>query len=198
VFTIDGRQSMFTAAPFGVKIMLGILQHTMEGLLSDMEIPPFLNDTAIASKSEEEHIATVKEVLRRLTYDAGLRINPKKCKFFRTEAKILGIIVSKEGTCMYPMKVEAIVRWPQPMDGKRMQKFMGMANFHQEFLHEFARIAVPLDEYRNEKRIIWTSERKQAFQNIKELFLRNIQLQHIDWSKKIFLTTDASQIELGA
>ena len=47
---------------------------------------------------------------------------------------------------MDPSKIEAIIKWPQPVDGKGMQHFMGAANFHREFSQEFARIAVPLNE----------------------------------------------------
>ena len=99
-FTIDGKRSMFTVAPFGVKIMTGILQRVMESLLSDIGVPPFLDDTAMALITEENHIALVGEVLQKLTYEAGLHINLKKCKFFRTEAKILGMIVSRDGVAM--------------------------------------------------------------------------------------------------
>ena len=69
----------------------------MEELLEDLSVNPFQDDVAIASNSEEEHIALVKKVLRRITDVAGLRIKLKKCKFFQTEAKILGMIRSKEG-----------------------------------------------------------------------------------------------------
>jgi hypothetical protein len=43
------------------------------------------------------------------------------------------------------IKVEAINNWPQPMDGKEMQEFMGATNFYRKFSHEFAMIAVPLN-----------------------------------------------------
>jgi hypothetical protein len=54
---------MFVVAPFGVKMMSGILQRTMEGLLSDLGVPPFLNNVAIASLTEENYIAKVGKVL---------------------------------------------------------------------------------------------------------------------------------------
>jgi hypothetical protein len=60
---------MFAVAPFGVKIMSGILQRTIEGLLSDLEVPPFLNNVAIALFTEENHITKVREVLCRLIYE---------------------------------------------------------------------------------------------------------------------------------
>ena len=82
-------------------------------------------------KTVENHIQNVKEVLERITYDAGLRICFKKCKFFKTEARVLGMMVSRTGVMMDPKKIETIVNWPLPIDGKAMQRFMGAANFNR-------------------------------------------------------------------
>jgi hypothetical protein len=51
-------------------------------------------------------------------------------------------------------KIKAIIQWPQPVDGKKMQHFMGAANFHCEFLHEFARIVTSLDECCSDKKLL--------------------------------------------
>jgi hypothetical protein len=77
---------------------------------------------------------------------------------------------------MNPSKIKAIVQWLQPVDRKKMQCFMGATNFHREFSHEFARIAVPLDECHSDKKIAWTPEHIQTFQELKDLFLKNIEL----------------------
>jgi hypothetical protein len=86
------------------------------------------------------------------------------------------MLVLKTRVQMNFMKVEAINNWPQPIDGKKMQRFMGAANFHREFSHEFARIAAPLNECRNDKKIDWTAEKIKAFKELKILFLRSIEL----------------------
>ncbi|MHB1800004.1 MAG: ribonuclease H family protein, partial [Vulcanimicrobiaceae bacterium] len=79
-----------------------------------------------------------------------------------------------------------------------MQRFLGAANFHREFSKDYARIAAPLDECRNMKSIEWTDERKLAFENVVRLFQKDILLRHIDWSKKIYVTSDASSSGIGA
>ena len=197
-FTINGKQYMFRVVPFGLKIMTGHMQRIMEKLLLDLRVVPFQDDVAITSKDTAEHIKRVKQVLERITYDAGLRIRLKKCKFFKTEARVLGTMVARSGLKMDPEKIEAITNWPRPTNGKEMQRFMGAANFHREFSHEFAKIAAPLDACRNKKHIEWTEERIKAFEDLKDLFRKNIQLQHVDWTKKMYLTTDASQDGIGA
>jgi len=118
-------------------------------------------------------------VLDILTYKMGLRLRFKKCKFFKMEARLLGHQITRGGIEMDPSKVKSILEWPKPMDGKSMQRFMGAANFHRDFSHEFARIAAPLEERRQQKVIEWTPEREEAFIKLKELFGRNIQLNHV-------------------
>ena len=197
-FMSEGLQWMFNVAPFGLRILTGHVQRLMEKHLGPTGRVPFQDDVSIASKSVEEHIKEVKEVLEILTYKLGLRLRLKKCKFFRTEARILGHLVTRAGIQMDPAKVKSILEWPKPMDGKAMQRFMGAANFHRDFSHEFAKIAAPLEECRQQKVIEWTQERESAFGKLKELFGKGIQLNHVNWSKKIYLTTDACQTGIGA
>ena len=197
-FTINGKQWMFRVVPFGLKIMTGHMQRIMERLLKDLGVSPFQNDTAIASKTAEEHIQLVKKVLERITYDAGLRLKLKKCKFFQTEARVLGFYVTRTGLKMDPKKVKAITEWSRPKDGKGIQRFMGAANFNRDFSQQFARIAAPLDECRNDKEIEWTEEHIEAFDKLRELFKQKLELARVDWNKKIYLTSDASQIGVEA
>ena len=120
-FTINGKQWVFRVVLFGLKIMTGHMQRIMERLLKNLGVSPFQNDTAIASKTAEEHIQLVKRVLERITYDAGLRLKLKKCKFFQTEMRVLGFYVIRTGLKMDPKKVKTITEWPRPKDGKGIQ-----------------------------------------------------------------------------
>ena len=140
----------------------------------------------------------IKEVLKRITYTAGLRINFKKSKFFQNEARILGSIVSRTGLKMDPKKIKSIINWPKPKDGEKMQRFMGAANFNRDYTHIFAKTAAPLDEFRNAKHIEWTPERDKAFEDLKNIFKQNLELQYINWDNRINLTTDACVEGIGA
>ena len=198
-FTWGGKQWMFTGVPFGLKIMIGHMQRIMERLLMRFGRFPFQDDVAIPTKKGGDHIEDVLEVLKCLTYEAGLRLRLKKCKFFQVEARVLGSLLTREGIRMDPLKVKAIMDWPKPVDSKAMQRFLGAANFHREFSDQFAKISAPLEECRNINGLIeWTEVRTHAFEELKKLFAANILLKHIDWKKIIYLTTDASLVGVGA
>ena len=98
----------------------------------------------------------------------------KKCRFFKTEARVLGFFVTRDGVKMDPKKIKAIAEWPRPVDGKAMQRFMGAVNFNREFSPEFAKIAAPLRCSQIDERchIEWTPEMEHAFEALKSLFSR--------------------------
>jgi len=102
-------QLMFTGVPFGLKIMTGHMQKLMEKLLMPLGIKPFQDDIVIASQTVEEHVRDVRRVLELLTDVARLRINLKKCQFFKREARVLGSIIAGDGIRMDPKKIRAIV-----------------------------------------------------------------------------------------
>ena len=102
-------------------------------------------------------------------------------QFFATEAKVLGSIVTGDGIKMDLLKVKVILKWPQPIDGKEMQRFLGAANFNCDFSEQYARIAAPIEEVWNQKGLIkWTPELLESFQGIKGLFTSNLELHTID------------------
>ena len=53
----------------------------------------YINDFIILSKTFEEHLVHVKQILRRLA-DAGLKVKPSKCFFAMNEVDFLGHRVS--------------------------------------------------------------------------------------------------------
>ncbi len=72
--------------------------------------------------SDAEHLANLQEVLSRLR-QAGLKLQPKKCKFLQHEVQYLGHIVSDEGIATDPTKLEKVLTWPNPT----AQQFLGFA-----------------------------------------------------------------------
>ena len=108
-------------------------------------------------------------------------------------------MVTENGIKMDLLKVEAILKWPQPIDGKEMQRFLGAANFNCDFSEQYARIAVPIEGVQNQKGLIkWTPELLESSQGIKGLFASNLELHTIDWKKEVYLTVDACLVGIGA
>ena len=56
----------------------------------------------------------------------------------------LGFIVAPGRVQMDPAKVSAVAEWPTPDSRKKVQQFLGFANFYRRFVRGFSAIAAPL------------------------------------------------------
>ena len=47
------------------------------------------------------------------------------------EVKSLGVVIGPKGVEMQKEKVEGVLNWPTPRNVKKMQKFLGLANYYR-------------------------------------------------------------------
>ena len=102
--------------PFRLSNAPATFQHLMESCLGDYHLKYciiYLDDIIIFSKTPEEHIKRLRKVFEKLD-EAGLRLKPSKCEFFKDRLEYLGHIVSKDSTETNLKKIMAIVKWPRP------------------------------------------------------------------------------------
>lgn len=96
--------------PFGLSSAPAEFQRSMEECLTglrDLSSQPYLDDNLVHSKTFEEHLNDMREVLHR--YQAH-RVKPtaKKCEVFKDQVKFLGKIVSGDGYCMDPAEIAPV------------------------------------------------------------------------------------------
>ena len=74
----------------------------------------YLDDIIIFSKTSREHIERLRGVFQKF-HEAGLKLKPKKCEFFKTRISYLGHIVYRDGIECDAKKIEAIKNWKRPV-----------------------------------------------------------------------------------
>jgi len=57
------------------------------------------------------------------------------------EVEFLGVVISPKGVKMQRKKVEGVLSWPAPRNIKKVQKFLGLANYYRRFIKDFTKIA---------------------------------------------------------
>ena len=132
--------------PFGLTNAPATFQHLMESFLGDLHLQYsiiYLDDMIIFPKTPSEHLDRLEAVFAKIA-EAGLRLKPKKCEFFKTRVEYLGHIISKNGIEMNPKKIEAIVKWPEPSTVTEVRSFLGFCNYYRKFMYKYAQIAKPL------------------------------------------------------
>jgi hypothetical protein len=67
----------------------------------------YIDDILVYSKDRKEYVEYVRKILGKLQR-AGLQVDIKKCEFFVTETKFLGLIVSPKGISIDLERVRTI------------------------------------------------------------------------------------------
>jgi hypothetical protein len=115
------------------------LSRVIEELFADLKgkfVFNFLDDLVVYSRSPEEHEEHVHEVLGRLE-KAGFTLNPEKKVLGVTQIKYLGHLVSARGIKVLPERVEAIRKYPRPVNLRALRRFLGMVGFYARFILQY-------------------------------------------------------------
>lgn len=213
-FSINNGKYEFLRMPFGLKNAPAIFQRTMDDVLHDhigKICYVYIDDIIIFGKTKEEHFNNLKTILETLR-NANFKIQPDKSEFFKTEVEFLGFIVSNTGLKPNIKKIEAIKNYPQPENLKALRSFLGLSGYYRRFIRDYAKIAKPLtkllrgedghsqigkNQSKNHK-ITFDDNAVKAFQTLKDILSSNDVLAFPDFSKPFILTTDASNVALGA
>ena len=183
---------------YGLKTAPKIFQSNIDKLLVGIpSVACIVDDICITGRTPEEHFQNLETVLDRVE-KAGLKCNPKKCKFYQREVKYLGRIISKDGNRMDPSAVDAITNMPSPKTRQEVQSFLGYMSYVRRHVPDVSRVTPVLSSLlKKDVKFEWTNKHEKAFQQCKKLAGNMATLAHFDESKEIVLTTDASPIGLG-
>ena len=185
--------------PFGVKTAPAIFQSFMLKVLAGIpKCAVIVDDICVTGSNPGEHFRNLESVLHRLE-EAGMKLNPDKCKFYLSKVKYCGRIISQEGQIMDPSAVEAILNMPPPTSRHELQSFLGYLSYVRRHVPDLSRFTPVLSALlKKNVNFAWTSDHEKAFQQCKKLAGNMATLAHFDEKKEVVLTTDASPVGLGA
>ena len=112
---------------FGLTNAPATFQRLMGSCLGDLHLNwciIYLDDIIVLSWMPKEHIERLRGVFDKLV-QAGLKLKPKKCEFFKSKISYLGHIVSSKGIETDPKKVEAVKNWVVPKTVTDVRNFLG-------------------------------------------------------------------------
>ena len=199
--TINTHMGLFqyNRLVFGITSAPAIWQRTIDQVLEGASgTTCILDDMIITGKNDEEHLANLEEVLRRLQFH-GLRADKAKCEFFKEKITYCGHDIDKDGLHKSAAKVEAVLEAPQPNDVAEVRSFLGLINYNHRFLPNLLTTVHPLTQLLEKNhQWKWTEQCETAFHKVKEMITSEQVLTHYDPSLPLRLACDASHVGIGA
>lgn len=190
----------FNYSCFGLRNAGATFQRLMDGILGDLPFCVcYVDDILVFSSSKKDHLQHLQVVLDRLQQN-GLVVKYDKCTFGAQEVEFLGHHLSARGVAPLPVKVEAVKEFPTPSTVKNLQEFLGMVNFYHRFIPHVAAILAPLYEALKgkPKKLLWGPHQEEAFNKAKDSLAAASLLVFPSHNASLQLTTDASNVAVGA
>lgn len=199
--TINTHRGLFKyhRLPFGISSAPGIFQRVMESLLQGIPgVVVYIDDVLVTGQTEEEHLATLEEVLRRME-EAGLRLRKDKCAFLAPSVVYLGHRIDAQGLHPEADKLQALQDAPCPQNVPELKSYIGLLTYYAKFLPNLSTVLAPLYKLLKQgERWRWTKEQERAFKESKQLIMSSQLLVHFDPRCEICLACDASAYGIGA
>ena len=134
----------YTRLTYGISSAPGIFQRVLERVLQDIPgVVNYLDDILTTGGTEEDHLRSLEEVLKRLD-KAGLCVKMKKCEFMRLFVDYLGHRIDEHGLHHLPDKIKAIQGAPSPQSVQELKSYLGLLTCYGKFLPHLSSTLFPL------------------------------------------------------
>ena len=186
--------------PFGLCNAPATFQNAMNNLFGSRigkYVLVYMDDILVYSKTKEEHLHHLNEVLSLLATHKYY-IKHTKCDFMKTQLKFLGHVICANGLRVDPDKIEVIKTWSPPKDKPGIRSLLGFGNYFRRFIYKYSEMVAPLLHLtKNNTPTVWTPECQIAFDNLKDAIINAPVLQHPDLNKPFQVICDASNYATG-
>ena len=204
-FVTSRSHWQFKRLSFGLRNAPVTFQREIQAILEEFpwkKVIVYIDDILIMEESFEAHLLLVQKV--QATLERYVKIKPDKCQWFSHSVDFLGHTISREGLRKQQIFIEKVDQFPRPQTVTELREFLGLVNFQRKFVKDASSIQKPLSELTGGKkktRIMWSPERVQAFEKLKELMREDVLLSFPNYrgdAEPMELWVDASSVGAGA
>ena len=200
-FTTRYGHFEYKVMPFGLVNAPATFQAMMNKILRDFvhhRVVVYLDDILLYSENEEKHIKLVKKLLAKVE-EHQLAVSVTKAVFHVESGKFLGDMVGIDGVRISERKGESVMNWRAPQSVKKVQIFIGFANFYRQFIKDFSKICTPITKtLKGDKaKFHWGTKQDEVFTELKRRFFTATILEHFYPERGTVVQTDGSNFALG-
>lgn len=201
-FVIDGKLFEFNVMPFGSMNAPSTFQRLIDRVLRGLtwkQCLVYIDDVLIFSKTFEQHLRDVDEILKRFRA-AGLKLKPTKCLFADDEVEYLGFKISRKGIQASTKRIESILNLDPPETNKKLYRFLCSMNYYRMLIPKFGDLTAKLYKMAEAKARVcnWSDETTAMFHALKHALISAPILSFPDFNLPFVVHSDASAIAVAA
>ena len=171
------------------------------------------DDLIIATKSTEEHLKAIREVMEviksenltlnpnKFTFgsnEINLTLKPNKFTFGSKEINFWAMLFSSEGVKPDPKKTKVLEDLQPPKNKEELKSFICMMQSNSSFILYFLKSVAPLRILLNSKECFkWTTFHQSVFHKLLQEFRKETLLTYFDTNKQTFIFMDAHKTGLS-
>ena len=193
----------YTRSAQGLTNSPAAFQRLLDFVLRDLPgVFVYIDDVVVCSQTHEEHADLLGQVFERF------RKHKLKCKLSKLqigtgEVNYLGYNISRDkGIRAGEAKIQIVKDWKAPTSVTEVKQFLGLCSFFRRTIRDFATCAKPLTNLTKQDSA-WKGgplppNAMTAFVTLKSKLCTRPCLQPVNFEKEFIITTDASNVGLGA
>ena len=98
-------------------------------------------DNILTFAGTKEELTWITRMVLEKLWENDLFLKAKKCKFYKTKIRYLGMIIEEGRILMDPVKLGGIRDWLTPTMVKQVQSFLGFGNFYRKSISHYSDLA---------------------------------------------------------
>ena len=196
--------------PYGLMTAPGAFQRFINDCLQDLRdtiCTAYLDDVLTFSKTFEDHLVDVKKVLVCLQR-RGVKLNAKKCEFFKKEIRYLGRLISSKGYRPDPEDVKALEKCKiPPKTVGNLRSIIGFLSYYRTYIEKFSLKMKPIYDLLQKgkdgknvdsrTKVVWEAKHQQIIEEMVNYLGSPEVIAYPDFSLPFIVHCDASQIGIG-
>lgn len=188
----------YNRLPFGLNVSPGVFQRSIDKVIHGLHgVKAYQDDIIVSGSSQQEHDQRLQLLLQRLK-EYNVKINAEKSEFCVRKLKYLGYILDGNGISPDIERIRSVKDAPMPDSPKKLQSFLGFAQFYARFVPNFSAIVQPLYAMLQLSDFKWTKETTSAYNELLQSLLHGKVLKSFRLGVPTELVVDASEFALGA
>lgn len=184
---------------FSVSNALGVFMEYMNGIFHpylDQFMVVFIDEILVYSKSNEDHVRHLRNVLQVLK-EKKLYAKLSKCEFWLREVIFISHVISSGGIVIDPAKVDAMFKWYAPKLVMDIKSFLELVGYYIRFIEVF-KDSLTFDSIDSKwQAFVWDLMCEDNFRELKNKLTTTLVLI-LPYPKEPFVIyCDASKMGLG-